>query len=150
MQNRNIRLTISTDGKKWQTNQQCVLEGIAIDPWHIDVQYYDNMYQMIVYDMDKLVWYESDDGIHFRYVSEILSPSPYRYDFYADGLYRACSVKTDDGIRIYFSARRKDKTYLGLFSTKDRKQFVPVNGISKCQWLPVVWKSYIKSFFRKM
>lgn len=149
MHNRNIRMTLSTDGKKWKANQVCVLDGIVIDPWHIDVQYYDNKYQMIVYDMDKLVWLESEDGVHFQYVSNILSPSPYRYDFYADGLYRACSVKVDDAIRIYFSARRKDKTYLGLLSTKDREHFVPVNGITKCQWFSVVWKSYIKAFIRR-
>lgn len=146
LNNRHIRMTTSADGKQWTSNVLCSLEGQEIEPWHIDVQYYDGKYQMIVYDMNKLVWYESEDGVQFNYVSDILSPSPKRYDFYADGLYRACSIKTDKEIRVYFSAKRKDKSYIGLLVTKDRIHFEPTNGLPKWRWFPVVWKSYVKVF----
>ena len=145
---RKIRLSVSADGKTWNRNKLCMLDGPQIDPWHIDVQYYDGMYQMVVYDMNKLSWYESEDGLHFRYVSEILQPSPHRYDFFTDGLYRACSVKTDQEIRIYFSAKRKDRTYIGLLATQDRIHYRRINGIKCIQWLPVVWKAYVKAFFK--
>lgn len=145
---RQILFTESKDGENWLKNQRVELDDSGVDPWHIDVQYYDDKYQMIVYDMDKLIWYESEDGIRFHCVSEVLRPSRESTSFYRDGLYRACSVKYDAGIRVYFSAKRKDRTYLGLLRTEDRHQFVPVNGLSTVQWLPVIWKSLVKSFVR--
>ena len=149
LQARNIRITTSQDGKNWDTNILCTLEGPVVDPWHIDVQYFDGKYQMIVYDMHKLIWYESTDGMNFTYVSDVLSPSPNRYDFYTDGLYRACSLKREDNVLVYFSAKRKEKTYIGCLKTKDRKHFEPVNGISRVKWLKVVWKPLVKAFVKK-
>lgn len=149
LHDRHVRLTTSIDGKQWNQNILCSLEDRIIDPWHIDVQYYDGKYQMIVYDMNKLVWYESEDGVHFNYVSDILSPSPKRYDFYTDGLYRACSVKTNERIRVYFSAKRKDKTYIGLLATEDRIHFKPIHGLSQWSWFSVVWKPVLKSIFKR-
>lgn len=143
--NRNIRMTKSSDGKIWTKNVICVLHGPSIDPWHIDVQFYDSKYQMIIYDYYKLLWYDSMDGVHFKYVSDILSPSPNRYDFYTDGLYRACSVKTSQGINVYFSAKRKDKSFIGRLDTVDRIHFKSVNGLSQLKWLIVVWKSLLKA-----
>lgn len=148
LKDRKILCTTSVDGRTWKPYLEVELLGCVLDPWHIDVQYYDDKYQMIVYDMDKLVWLESKDSLHFHFVSEILRPSSNRYDFYADGLYRACSVKTKDEILVYFSAKRKKNTYLGLLSTYDRHRFIPINGVSIIKWLPVVWKSLIKSFLR--
>lgn len=150
LQERNIRLTSSLDGNNWDSNVLCKLDGALIDPWHIDVQYYDGKYQMIVYDMHKLIWYESSDGVNFSYVSDILSPSPKRYDFYTDGLYRACSIKNDNDIFVYFSAKRKDKTYIGVLKTNDRVHFTTQNGISSIKWFKVVWKSLVKAFIKKM
>ncbi len=149
-QNRNIRLSTSTDGKVWNQSVLCVLGGPVIDPWHIDVQYYDGLYQMIVYDMKNLLWYESKDGVRFDFVSEILKPSPNRYDFYTDGLYRACSVKTDVGLYVFFSAKRKQKTYIGLLQTEDRRHFTPINGMSKWKWMPIIWKPLLKSAAKRV
>ena len=150
LQERNIRLTSSPDGNNWDSNVLCKLDGALIDPWHIDVQYYDGKYQMIVYDMHKLIWYESSDGVNFSYVSDILSPSPNRYDFYTDGLYRACSIKNEKNIIVYFSARRKNKTYIGALRTIDRLSFEEVNGIPKLEWLPIIWKPLLKSYFKRI
>lgn len=148
LKDRKILRTTSVDGRTWQPYSEVELLGCVLDPWHIDVQYYEDKYQMIVYDMDKIFWFESKDSLHFQFISEILRPSSNRYDFYADGLYRACSVKTRDEILVYFSAKRKKNTYLGLLSTYDRHRFIPVNGVPVIKWLPVVWKSLIKSFLR--
>lgn len=149
LKDRKILCVTSIDGKVWRPFSQVELSGYELDPWHVDVQYYDDKYQMIVYDMDKLVWFDSEDGLHFQFVSEILRPSLNRYDFYADGLYRACSVRTKERILVYFSAKRKKNTYIGLLSTCDRYRFVPVNGISLMKWLPVVWKPLVKSFLKR-
>lgn len=146
---RHILFTESIDGQNWTKNKEIELNGSNIDPWHIDVQYYDGKYQMIVYDMDSLVWFESMNGLNFQFVSEVIRPSSKRYDFYADGLYRACSVKTKDKILVYFSAQRKKNTYIGLLSTIDRCQFTPINGISLMKWVPTVWKSLLKSLCKR-
>lgn len=146
---RKILCTTSVNGKEWQPYLEVELMGRELDPWHIDVQYYDGKFQMIVYDMDRLVWFDSEDGLCFHFVSEILGPSPNRYDFYSDGLYRACSVKTADGIFVYFSARRKKNTYIGLLHSYDRHIFKPINGISLMKWVPTVWKPLLKSLWKR-
>ena len=146
---RQILFTDSQDGHDWTKYKEIELNGGNIDPWHIDMQFYDGKYQMIVYDMNRLVWFESEDGIHFDFVSEILRPSSRRYDFYADGLYRACSVKVNDEILVYFSANRKKNTYIGLLSTCDRQHFKPINGESIMKWLPVIWKPLLKSIVKQ-
>ncbi len=143
LHSRNIRIVTSVDGVEWTKSKLCSIDGPAMDPWHIDVQYYDGKYQMIVYDMWRLRWYESEDGLHFRFVSDILQPSSKPYHFYAGGLYRACSVKTDTDIRVYFSAEREDQSYIGLLSTTDRLHFRPVSGVSSFRWIPLAWKSLI-------
>lgn len=149
LNDRRILYTISMDGKAWEHYSAVEILGCKLDPWHIDVQFYDGKYQMIVYNMDRLVWLESEDGIHFCFVSEILSPSSHRYDFYTDGLYRACSVKTNNEILVYFSATRKNNTYIGLLSTNDRQHFKPINGISILKWLPVIWRPLLKSIVKR-
>ncbi len=145
---RQILFTESDDGENWSKFQRVELLGSEVDPWHIDVQFYDDKYQMIVYDMDNLIWYESEDGVRFHRFSQVLSTSHDSTSFYRDGLYRACSVKYDSGIRVYFSAKRKNRTYIGLLQTEDRITFSPINGMSPVLWLPVIWKSLLKSFVK--
>ena len=148
---RSILFTESKDSERWSKYRIVELKGLEIDPWHIDVQFYDGEYQMIVYDdRGNLFWFESEDGVRFRFVSEVLRPSKERYSFYADGLYRSCSVKTEDGVRVFFSAKRKDKTYLGQLKTYDRLHFIPVNGMTMAQWLPSIWKPLIKTALNRL
>ena len=148
--NRNIRMTKSIDGTNWDKNILCKLDGPAIDPWHLDVQFYDGKYQMIVYGDSKLAWYESYDGINFTYVSNVLVSSKNRYDFYCDGLYRACSIKKENDIFIYFSAKRKSNSYIGLLKTTDRLCFKSINGCSVISWIFVVWKPLLKNMINKI
>lgn len=150
LQGRKIRYVSSLDGKTWMPNKICLLDGPMIDPWHIDVQYYDGKYQMIVYDMQMLLWYDSDDGMHFRYISKILSPSNNKYDFYMDGLYRACSIKTEKKILVYFSARRQNRTYIGVLSTSDRVHFSKINGLTILKWLSIVWSPLLKAYLNRI
>ena len=149
LKDRKILCAISVDCQVWEPYSEIELLGCELDPWHIDVQFYDGKYQMIVYDMNKLVWFESVDGLRFQFVSEVLKPSMNRYDLYSDGLYRACSVKTNEKVLVYFSAKRKKNTYIGLLSTCDRCRFIPVNRITLLKWLPVVWKSLVKSILKR-
>ena len=148
MSNRKIRMTQSLNGKDWQISGECSLLGLAVDPWHIDVQYYDDRYQLLVYDYDSIYWYDSLDGKQFNFVSKVISPSNLIYDFSVEGLYRACSVKVENRIFVYYSAQRRQTCYIGLLTTTDRKLFEYVNGMSLCSYvnsdesiLGCLWKS---------
>lgn len=144
---RKILMTTSADGIVWHKHSVCSLTcPFYIDPWHIDVQYYDGLYQLIVYDDWQLYWFDSADGINFRFVSNILTPSQYFVDFYSEGLYRTCSVKVDDIIRVYFSAKNAHQSFLGLFQTKDRIHFSAINGVPQLYYIA---KYVIPQFSRK-
>lgn len=148
LSNRNIRLTRSENGVDWCKNVLCTLDGHTIDPWHIDVQHYDDKYQMIVYDLHQLAWYESVDGVHFHFVSQVLVPSSNPNDFYSDGLYRACSIKVNNDILVYFSAKRKDKSFIGCLKTINRIKFIPISGISTIEWMCLLSISKIKIYYK--
>lgn len=136
LDHRQILLTTSPDGLTWLPYQVLHIDmPEGIDPWHLDVQHYDDRYQMLLYDRWHLHWLESPDGIHFRYVSHVLSPTQYFADFYSNGLYRACSVKVNRDILIFFSAKNPQRTSIGLLRTTDRKHFTPVNGITPLHYL---------------
>lgn len=137
--NREIHVCTSLDGIHWQPYQKCHLLGHPIDPWHIDVQFYSNKYQLIVYDMSELHWFESFDGIDFKHISTIIKPTNFFLDFYSTGLYRACSVKVGEHIYIYFSAKNAQRTSIGLLKTSDRKTFHFINGLSQLEY----FKEYI-------
>lgn len=156
--NRKICLTVSKDGLVWNKFVQIELQGKTVDPWHIDVQYYDGKYQMVVYDANDLYWYESLDGVCFHFVSTIISPTHFFMDFFGMGLYRACTVKVLDDVFVYFSARNDIMTSIGLLKTKDRRSFTPINGISQTKYLykyilPQLSKTnvkrYVKWYLRK-
>lgn len=127
--NRKIRYSQSVDGVHWTISKECTLSGRIIDPWHIDVQWYDGLYQMVVYDMVGLYWFESSDGMNYSFVSTIILPSKKWNDFYSEGLYRACSVKAKDEIYVYFSAKNMLRTSIGLLRTHDREKFEICNGM---------------------
>lgn len=150
LQNRNIKLCTSLDGKNWNPFIECKLDT-DIDPWHIDVQYNDGNYQLIVYDMDSLYWFESKDGISFSFVSKIIHPTHYFMDFFAEGLYRSCSVKVDNKDYLYFSAKNAKRTSIGLLVTNNRKQFSGINGISQIAYLrDYIWPQLSKKNIKRI
>lgn len=151
--NRKICLTVSNDGLLWDKYVRIELQGKYVDPWHIDVQYYDEKYQMVVYDFNNLYWFDSVDGVCFRYVSKIISPTRFFMDFYGMGLYRACSIKVLDDIYVYFSAKNETKTSIGLLKTRDRHSFMPINGMSQAKYfcnyiIPQLSKTNIKRYVK--
>jgi len=45
----------------------------------------------------------------------LLKPSLFRWNsFYRAGLYRSCSLKTHDEVRVYFSANDGISTFIGV------------------------------------
>jgi len=116
--NRNIIYAESKSGKIW-FNKTLTNMSPYIDPWHIDVNYFDNKYHLINYTNNTghngINYYESLDGIHFKFVKELLHPSKLSInEFYSCKLYRSCVLKADDEIRIYFTAENGSKSSLGL------------------------------------
>lgn len=112
---RKIVVSYSRDGYLWSNAIMCILEGCAINPWHIDVmQDTDGSYLLTVYDENNLTLWSSIDGITWRYISEMLSPSRALGSFYRVGLYRSCVVHDSSKYNLYFSAYDYDNTYIGL------------------------------------
>lgn len=110
---RKLYYSISSDGRKWNKKIQCQLSNTNVIPWHIDVQYIDSLYHLIVYDWKNLTLWKSEDGLHFKYIKPILNPAPLVGAFYSSGLYRSALLKDHDEFKLYFSAFDK-KTQLGL------------------------------------
>lgn len=128
---RGVRVITSKDGVHWNSYQQCGFEGDdALQPWHIDVQYYQGKYQMMMFDVDAnvLSWYQSDDAIHWTKKADLLTPSHKRGDFYENSLYRACSVWGNDRMRVYFSANNRLRSSIGLLESLEEVNFAIVNG----------------------
>ena len=119
LDNRNIVYAESSDGKNW-TDKRYIKLNHYIDPWHIDVNYFDKKYHLLNYTLTGakgINYYESDDGMNFRYIKELLKPSTFNLNsFYRAQLYRSCSVKVQDEIRVYFSASDGIKTSIGVMS----------------------------------
>lgn len=111
--NRKICRTISKNGKTWSKKTECLLSDTTINPWHIDMQFINHKYYLIVYDFNDVSLWNSQDGIHFTKKKILISPSPKVGSFYASGLYRSALVRDDNEFKLYFSAFEK-KTALGL------------------------------------
>ena len=125
---RGVSYSESPDGFKWEKKKDCTLCGGENMPWHIDVNYIDGKYFLVMYDFNNLTLWESSDGINFSYKKELLSPSVFG-SFYGEGLYRACIIK-DNKYRIYFSADDSFSTYIGLLEGEDINNLTIVsNGI---------------------
>jgi len=117
LSNRNIMYAESENGVIWNNKITINMDNYK-DPWHIDVNYFDKKYHLINYTESgkkSINYYESYDGINFKFVKELLKPSMLKINsFYRFQLYRSCSVKSHDGIRVYFSASDGLKTYIGV------------------------------------
>ena len=128
---RGVRVVTSRDGIHWNPYQQCTFEGDeSLQPWHIDVQYYQGKYQMMMFDVDAnvLSWYQSDDTIRWTKKGDLLTPSHKRGDFHENSLYRACSVWVKDRMRVYFSANNRLRSSIGLLESVDGEYFAMING----------------------
>lgn len=154
---RRVCMSISKDGLHWDTAQKCRFDAEAIIPWHLDVLYQNGIYRMLGYDLQTqaIREYVSEDGIQWEEKQVIIKPSCIEGDFYSDDLYRACSVQTDKGYNIYFSANNSKQSFIGMLRTEDWKEFVPVNGTNPITWYVRNWnwsreKRYIKRMIKKV
>lgn len=116
---RNICFSSSSNGFKWKQRIICQLKGKEINPWHIDVSYIDNVYYLIIYDLDSLSLWKSEDSTHFDFIKTILKPSLVYGSFWSDGLYRSVLVKNEKSYLLYFSAYDEEKRYIGLMKGDD-------------------------------
>ena len=105
----------SKDGKNWINKTICLLNDTIVNPWHIDVQFIDNNYYMVIYDHRNLTLWKSNNGTDFQKEKDILSPCPKVGSFYSSGLYRSALIKDNQGYKLYFSAYEK-KTAIGLMT----------------------------------
>lgn len=106
----------SGDGSNWSDMQLCQLEGKTIQPWHIDVQFFDGFYWLTCYEKFKdLTLWKSANGTSFEYVCQLLSPSHTTASFYGKMLYRASLAKvSDNDYRLYFSAEDDFSSHIGV------------------------------------
>lgn len=107
----------TSNPKKWNRAQACVLNGRECMPWHIDVVNEDGFYWLLIYDIknDDLTLWKSTDKINFNFVKVILNHSSAIGSFYQTMLYRSCLLKQSEGdYKCYFSANNEEITFLGL------------------------------------
>lgn len=118
---RNVRLSFSDDGVEWSKSEICLLKGESVNPWHIDVQLIDDYYYLTVYDFCKLTLWRAplSNPNLFDFVQTLLTPAFKKFgSFYSNGLYRACLVRTEYGIELFFSADDSKRTSIGRMVSK--------------------------------
>lgn len=138
---RRVRLeSIMTSVKKEKTS----LKNKNIIPWHIDVQYVNSRYEMLVFDVDSqsIDWFSSDDGINFVYLKHILCPSHKKWDFYEQGLYRACLVKIKNDYLIYFSAHNNNDSSIGIMRVNKNLEIKILSGENLVK--TIIWNIYVQ------
>lgn len=119
---RGIRHLQSADGVRWEKSEKCTLQLENDLPWHIDVQIYDGIYHMLCYtDKIKLLIFTSDNGKDFTYQNEVLTPQP--NTFFAEKIYRSCSVSYEKRYRIYFSGYDGNLGRIGMVETEDWESY---------------------------
>jgi len=147
--NRSIRQIYSANGYKWSNSKICLLQGKYIDPWHIDVQFFDNIYYLLVYELEynTITLWISKDGLNFNYNKEVLSPSHKFGSFYANGLYRACLVKNKKGFYIYFSCHNNKYSNIGLMFAQSDLNFKVVDGGTRITMTYKIIKDILKRIY---
>ncbi|WP_343337258.1 hypothetical protein TPELB_23410 [Terrisporobacter petrolearius] len=122
---RTIKYSESEDGLTWTPKTKVGLykgsDAKPVIPWHIDVQYDNGEYRMLVYELakdnasgiDNLTHFASVDGKNFSYVNTIIKSTTNKVSYY-QGLYRSCAVKVGSYWYCYISASNDNRTFLGL------------------------------------
>ena len=106
---------LSPDGVNIETSTLVNFSDYNIDPWHIDCQFIDGKYYLIVFSLDeRLTLFESNNGIDFTFNKILLAPSNKVGSFYKKGLYRSCLINDNEGYKLYFSAKDGRRVCIGL------------------------------------
>jgi hypothetical protein len=104
--NTKIVYSESSDGLTWDSPTN-VTKDVAHNTWHLDVNYFDNLYHLLSYSTETpntIVYYTSENGTDFTKVSQLLSTGD-GVSLYSQRLYRACSLKDEFGkVRVYTTA----------------------------------------------
>ena len=134
---RNIRLTISNDGIHWTKCFLCSLPTKSIIPWHLDVQYFDNHYQLLLFDINNqiLAHYISNDAVSFYDGKVLLRPSYKLYSFCSESLYRACCVNIGSKKYVYVSGHNGLRSSIGLWETENFNKLIPKRGMPVCMYI---------------
>ena len=124
-----IRFMESYDGRIWNNNALIKLYGKVVNPWHIDCQYIDGKYYLLIYSFDTtLTLWKSDNGVDFDFIKQILKPSIRAGVFYNVRLYRSCLIKNEKEWRVYFSAHSGKSHQIGLMTGKEVINFKVKSG----------------------
>lgn len=137
---RQIAFSQSFDLRTWSEPIICQLKGKTVNPWHIDVQNIGGDLYLTVYDYNELTLWRgnTDNPTEFEFIKLLLQPATKKYgSFYCNGLYRACLVKTDKGVELYFSADDSKRTYLGRMISESPEEQMVFAG------LPGVFSSFL-------
>ena len=130
----------------WQESEECELLGRSCDPWHLDLQFFDNTYYLTIYELTEVlsIW-TSNDGFRFEWVFDALTPK--RGTFYWHGLYRGCLVKANDHYWLYFSCDDFSRCRIGVMegkSIKDLRVCVFKDGERKQSLVEYLSRRYIE------
>lgn len=128
---RGIQMAESEDGVHFENNGS-IWEPQDVKPWHIDVQLIDGQYYLLVHDVDNktLTLYDSKDGVKWHNGKELLKASKRLYDFWSNMLYRACIVKENNELHVYFSASDGMASYIGKMKQNEQGEFDIVDCLS--------------------
>ena len=112
---RGIQMAESEDGVHFE-NKGSVWTQQEVKPWHIDVQLIDGTYYLLVHDVDNrtLTLFDSEDGVIWGNRKELLKASKRITDYWSQQLYRACLVKANNQMQVFFSATDGMASYIGL------------------------------------
>lgn len=127
-----IKYYETPDGRDWQYVRSIKLtyqyNGKNFHPWHIDVIHCDGLYRMTVMVKENapgntwcLFYSESEDNEHWSTPTIMLLPRTNHWD---EQLYRSSLVKTEQGYKLYYSARRENKYGIGLCQAPSPLQFM--------------------------
>lgn len=112
----------SADTKHWSNFSKCNLEGFEFSPWHIDIQYFDNKFQLVVFELNSsksLSLWQSVDGLNFSKIRTFPISTGFWGSFYELRLYRASLCKVSDSdYRLYFGCNDSVSSHIGLLAGK--------------------------------
>ena len=136
---RGIKMAESEDGVHFE-NKGSVWEKNEVNPWHSDVQLIDGIYYLLVHDVDHntLTLFESVDGTRWNNGKALLKASGKLSDFWSHKLYRACVVKAEDGMQMYFSCTDSMASYVGVMMLDELGRWEVVDCMRGCEKLGYV------------
>ena len=131
----NIYYSSSPDGFSFYTSSLCRLCGKNCNPWHIDVQCDSNKFIMTIYELsNRISVWQSFNGMEFTFIKDVIFPSKILGTFNNAGLYRACMIKTEECYRVFFSARNRRKTNIGIAEGNSIAEIQTINGTKQVKF----------------